>query len=1164
MNVFRSVPFRSTVRQPLRTLLLLGLILLIVFSFTIRVYEGLIVGTELDRFENEYRAVGRLAPIRDLEWEISAARQVLEQSPLVRYTDNLRVIPAVMDGIYTPDTGGFTPYNNTIYTFGRLYRKEIFSFSELFGEDLLEPNDLFPIAPYVDFYVFTILVDEVLAGLPELVQEGDVLRMALIDYRRQNRHVYDNAIAGERYLVAGQFSANMIEIDNTVIDYNWYNDHPLIPIIYRPTLTRLDFNPIALGHNLALLLHPLDAEESIFLYPVADSQAITNVSVADRLQEELEVLNQNIRTIFLRPTIDFMHNPLTTNIGRDALHLIEGRWIDEHDHHAGNRVAVISVEFARQRDLSIGDLLPVTLREATFANEYFMPDSSRIFPVRSIGQIIMDEPNPILSPFTDGVLYDGIFYRDIRWLTPGGNINELRNLEVATGYITDRETNFNMSRGDDLPHWSTMETVEEVLEIVGIYVSNEDIQLNQSAVFNSVFVPDSIVPETWEQDVRYHNFSFVLNSPADEEQFMEQYQAVLYELGFWPIFIENGWDGFHQATAPIRHSINVGILTFLIILIVVTILVHTLYFLLRIKEYAISRALGMPKKRGVFLTGLPLMLVGMIGIIISSMVGWFFSISRAQSSLHEFNSIYGREGVDLSPPIQWFLMVTLLTMVLYALLTIVFMLRMSRYSELELLQGKVSKRHNRLKNLLNRLSYDQKRSGSTQTTESDQGSTNYLTSQSVKLPQVDHITRNRSNKTTHLLRLIWKRIAFQKARSLFLTIISLGFVIILSFMPFSIVQNQERVEWLFDNTELTGTIMPDPMDSNMFGITAGVPFNLMRDILQLHGETGENYISSYFAATQVEMALFESGMTDSEFLEVQSQFRFTMEGATGVLALNQIERYNELLDDNIQIEFLEGYDETAFYVIDEVHRVIAISNAQAESMGLQSGDYVELFSISYIWCIVISGIRPAINRHFAENYKIIATFDSLNDSYHFIAPLELIHGHTRILNHRPFEFNLDPMFNRNPAQFREAIQDLIAFHEPPYVLILLDHVLREAVTPLERNIEMMNHLYPIILALSFLVATGLTLLILLSSVREIAMIRVMGMSRNRLIIAQLIEKMSMVLLGVILGCIINLILFQYINLLGIVIYILGALFALLIYIILFIRMKPLSLLQVNE
>ena len=117
-------------------------------------------------------------------------------------------------------------------------------------------------------------------------------------------------------------------------------------------------------------------------------------------------------------------------------------------------------------------------------------------------------------------------------------------------------------------------------------------------------------------------------------------------------------------------------------------------------------------------------------------------------------------------------------------------------------------------------------------------------------------------------------------------------------------------------------------------------------------------------------------------------------------------------------------------------------------------------------------------------------------------------------------FTFDPTQNRELPAFREAMQ--AAVKETDAGLLTLDFLfwdeeLTTVVAPMEKNVQLMEVLYPVTVALSAVIAAGLSALLLLQNARCAAIMRVLGASRKK--VRRVLCNMQMLLtaLGVLLG-----------------------------------------------
>ena len=97
-NVF----LKSTLRQPVKTALLLAVVALITFAFVSRSAEYLLVRQETDRLGSYYRSIGTVESIGG-ENRMKLALKYLQNSPYVKTADQALFGSAVMSGIYNEE-----------------------------------------------------------------------------------------------------------------------------------------------------------------------------------------------------------------------------------------------------------------------------------------------------------------------------------------------------------------------------------------------------------------------------------------------------------------------------------------------------------------------------------------------------------------------------------------------------------------------------------------------------------------------------------------------------------------------------------------------------------------------------------------------------------------------------------------------------------------------------------------------------------------------------------------------------------------------------------------------------------------------------------------------------------------------------------------------------
>jgi hypothetical protein len=423
----------------------------------------------------------------------------------------------------------------------------------------------------------------------------------------------------------------------------------------------------------------------------------------------------------------------------------------------------------------------------------------------------------------------------------------------------------------------------------------------------------------------------------------------------------------------------------------------------------------------------------------------------------------------------------------------------------------------------------------------------------------------------HLLQTIFKRVFFRKGQMALEVIIVVIFTIALSFIPHSIVVNTEQVNRLYRDTEVMGTIVRDPMAGE--GVRhgeIGLSTQLIEDIIRLTNDDDKPRVSSYFAVTNYFMSILPADLPDDELEAIIENFRYESLRMSEVVAFNQKSGYEDFFGRDITVEYLEGFSEDFFVQTNDDVSPIIISSEFMEREDMKLGDYVNLYPVSYMFCFEEMVAFPEIRIRRYQTYKIVGVFEGQFVRTHGYISLDAMQRHESLrqvsdfLVYWPFEFIFNTELNREIEVSRDEIIDRISRHALPFILITYDDTLRDAVMPLERNIAMMNNLYPIILGLSMFTALGLVLLTLLLSTKDVAVIRVMGMSKRRIMVMLFIEKTAKILLGFFIGGLVSQYLFGYVNFIGIALYLLGGVMALGVFAVIFVWLQPLKLLQVRE
>ena len=356
----KNVFLKSTIRRPLRALLLSVLIGVAAFFLVSRVAEYLIVTQETERIGGYYRSIGYFDGqveldsrfevqfsnterfIRDREFLTEGMRQgaeMVSQSPYFDYEVTVQRLFGVMEDTLHTDVEGRDHIGSLV---GELYldrdpADDAFHNIAYFYMDLktkLGPlthtNEFYwwPSSDY-DYYLLDVQVGEVLLGFPEYIRPGQNLKLRWI-VEEGVAEQYAQLESGGRYFVKAI-----------------------------RTLDGHDFN--------FLYLAPLN-ENGLWFVPLTPGEEVSFDDAAlSHLPAEFEILYENQRTMLVVAANDMGAMPNTQEVSYEWF-LTEGRWIDHDDHLNENKVAVLHRQFATMRGFSIGDEISLDLRSMVAAD----------------------------------------------------------------------------------------------------------------------------------------------------------------------------------------------------------------------------------------------------------------------------------------------------------------------------------------------------------------------------------------------------------------------------------------------------------------------------------------------------------------------------------------------------------------------------------------------------------------------------------------------------------------------------------------------------------------------------------------------------------------------------------------------------------------------------
>ena len=1008
---------KSTLRQPLRSILLLLLIGLLSAAFTVRVVEYVLIQRETGRLGDYYRAIGTLQSANSEEYNDVAGADLIAKSKYVGLEDRRRCCSGVLQGMYNGDTHGEMSdgYEKSEYDVG-VHNSDVFVYGKLLSTPALFKIGGWATGEEHEAYQFKFQVDQVEAGYPENVSEGKTVTLYWITDGKDISSILEELHVGDRYFLKAFYDArttNMLQ---------W--DTPSENLIVKPL------------NDSGLWFLPVEPGESVNL----ESPEL------DGLREELELLRENLSAMLVVGTKDMSAMPNVQQVSK-TYYLAEGRWLDRNDDRNTRKVCVVHQEFANFRGLSVGDTITLTLRN--------------------------------LEP---------------------ANLGE----EGCYGYILD---------GEKWENWRDFSTQTETFEIVGLYGMISRNYGGELTCHNTVmYIPDSCMPEGFGADpeTMVWAYSFVLKSSQDEAAFLEENREALEELGYSVSFVENHSENFWASVTPMRQSATFSAAVFAGVLLLGLVLAAFLYLLLRRRDFAILRAMGVPN--GPAARGLlgPVALLGLLGIAAGSIPAWGYAMRKTAETLA---TISGPEGVEVSVELSRLYLVGICACV-WALLVAFVAIgagRLSRRPALELLQGAAGGRKKRKKTSQKPRQLEEKpgkvsQPGKARLVEN-------VPTWQVQTDALKGLPRGRGPGMGVSGRYVLRQIRRAPLKSALAMALALGFVVALGWMDLTAERSQAEADRLYETTVVEAKItQSNPSMSvgtsniiNKSTVDAILETGLVQDVY-LESRLGHSFVAP-FAADNADMEYDESRMIRN----------------VTYYGLNQPEAY--CARNGIEITYAPGWDNGIFaeeWSPDNVHKkrlpVVLSANMFAQ-LGLEFGDEVYI----YAEC---DQTKEGNGGSSIGKYLVVGQYTgqaSMEGDPVLLGLSALLAAEERLALEPAYsvaEFVLDPVKNRELSARREELKELVAQPNAgalDLTLVLWDEELTQVVGPLEQNVRLMSVLYPVTAALSVLIAIGVSVLLLFQSAREMAALRAMGCTRRRVTGMFSCQQGLLCLLGILLG-----------------------------------------------
>lgn len=769
----------------------------------------------------------------------------------------------------------------------------------------------------------------------------------------------------------------------------------------------------------------------------------------------------------------------------------------------------------------------------------YVQESSHYYYLEE-GRWLDDEDQAAANPVC--VVHVG--FAQTRGLSLGDEITlTLRDIpETHVGYITS----------DFKDSYDTYPTKTLTLSIVGIYGTLSPNPVQLTSVTNYLYIPDSVMPEGFgmgDGEISDSSYSFLLNSPADKEALLTETRPALLELGLDVQFIERDWESFAAASDSLKGSALSGLLLYGALFLTVAVVCAFVYAHQRAREIAIARALGMPAAETLLGSFAPYALLAAVGIFAGSCFARYIALGQIVSKLEEISP----EPVAV-PPVTSLVLIGLLLLLVTVLPAFLGLRRSTKRSVLEVLQGGAAR---------------PRADGTASSTAANAGAPLSPAQAAGAQPSpaagaivapAEQLRKKRRGSGAALARFTARYALRSPLRTALYICTALLFGVSLAVIQQNLSQASAEIDALYETVQVSAEIVKtDPTSSVSDG----------------SGKSG-GFISQEAVERLLDTGFFSGCYTEA----VENDARLMLSQPGGKI-LHQANDLTLLMPSNekdllaqtgndIEIEYFSSFDGSIFSedVYGETNELgmpahelpVILPRVLYESWNVTGGSYF----------ILVGNGGKAVTVSVAGVYDGYYTgVASMNTALMPAGAAQWIG--VQSLSYIKANFEVDRARNRELSQLSAEADEIVsspAAGKLPLSFLLWDEELREAVGPLNENVEVLELLYPLVLLISALTAAGLTALLLVQRTKTAALLRVIGVSRIQ---ARCVLGAELLLPALAGEAIVLLALAAIFPLVGFgsmaegaAVYLLGALSGALAGVYMVTRKRPLELLQVKE
>ena len=635
------------------------------------------------------------------------------------------------------------------------------------------------------------------------------------------------------------------------------------------------------------------------------------------------------------------------------------------------------------------------------------------------------------------------------------------------------------------------------LEIVGIYmdVDEKSGQLENphwSYSINTIFVPKSLFPldENQLEDHLFSpsEFSFVVGDAWNIPAFMEVLQvnkAKFENMGIDISLYDDGWADIMEEFLILKKVSLIKILVFLIALIAITGFVVFIFIERKKQEYAIMRALGTSKRDSSKSILIPLIIISVSAIIVGSVLAWDYTIKTVAQN--EAFSYINADTINTSMSLIPFIgciVGELLLIISFALFSL---RRMGKIAPIELLQDSQNKgMKNRLKADKDpKYTNDNINIGNIQpnATQTDNMQEIKISSTSTFEDSI-----NTKKHRGHIFSYIFKHIYRSGVKSLLVIIIT---ALIIGAVGYFTTMRDSYID-LINNTVIkakfpSGLYLPsvDKIIDKGYGIDPYYEYTHLE---------ATNYSISDIVVTN-DIGRYTGEIPEITYAKDYDKSIMDIGKEVFLVGSEYLEENNIELGDQInavRIGMLEYYQATRikWYRIQNHDEIIT-----DEEILIKNANKIEK--------VVSEKARP---------YTVAGSVSTPSSKYDttFFAP-----GTYYMTSILDFEVPLDYAEftladNLKAKEFRDFVETL-----PSSKLIFIMDTGK--IDSLTSTLDIIERFYPMVIALAVLMGALLYGITILQSKKEVAVLRILGTPRHKVLRIMVMEQLILCLLGLAIG-----------------------------------------------